>query len=263
MASAPQTSQLPLFYKQLVPLNKAEHGAWHARRTEKARWLAGQNAIPLTVEEFPLAQRHYPIIFSTGDNPVPLGLMGVNDGVNVFIEDDGSLREQIYIPAYVRRYPFLLAKLSPDAEELSLCVDPTSELVGEFDEGQPLFDGEEPSESCRNTLKFCEQFEIAGTKTTTFVNELLKHELLIDGEMTIQPEGAPNPFVYRGFKMVDEKKFRDLRGDVIRGWNQSGMLGLIYAHIFSLEMLREVFGRQAKQGKLRQAEAEATPEQEA
>lgn len=263
MATAPQSNTLPLFYKELVPLNRQDHGNWHSRQTDKAKWLSKQHAIPLTVEEFPLVQRDYPIVFSAGDDSVPLGLMGLNEGANVFVDEDGTLLEKVYIPAYVRRYPFLLAKLSPDAEELSLCVDPSSDLVGEFDEGHALFEGDEPTEACKATLKFCEQFEVAGNKTASFIKELNKHELLMDGELSIQPEGMENPIAYRGFKMVDEKKLRDLRGDVLRAWNQSGMLGLIYAHLFSLELVREVFSRQVRQGKAPQlGAAAAQPEAE-
>jgi hypothetical protein len=249
MASAPQSAALPLFYKDLAPLNRQDHAGWHSRPTDRAPWLVGQHAIPLTVEEFPLAQRHYPIIFSSGDDPVPLALMGMNEGVNVFVDDEGTLTGPTYLPAYARRYPFMLAKLRPDSEELSLCFDPTSGLVGEFDEGQPLFEGEEPAESTKATLNFCEQFEIAGQKTANFVAELQKHELLIDGELGLQIEGQTNPFTYRGFRMVDEKKLRDVRGDVLRGWNQNGLLPLVYAHLFSLDLVREIFGRQVQLGK--------------
>jgi hypothetical protein len=62
-------------------------------------------------------------------------------------------------------------------------------------------------------------------------------------------EGQDNPFTYRGFRMVDEAKLRDVRGDVLRGWNQSGLLPLIYAHLFSLDLVRDVFGRQVQLGK--------------
>ncbi|HMO68852.1 MAG TPA: SapC family protein, partial [Novosphingobium sp.] len=127
MASAPQAAQLPLFYTDLVPLNSRDHGAWRSRTTNQAKWLAGQHAVPLTVEEFPQAQRHFPIIFSAGENPVPLALMGLNEGINVFVEDDGTLRAPVYVPAYARRYPFLLAKLAPDSTELSLCFDPSTD----------------------------------------------------------------------------------------------------------------------------------------
>jgi hypothetical protein len=248
MASAPQAN-LPVFYQDLMPLNSRDHTAWRSRTTDKAPWLAGFHAVPLTVEEFPAAARNFPIIFSSGENPVPLALMGLNEGVNVFVDAEGKVAENIYIPAYVRRYPFLLAKLSPDSEELSLCFDPTTDLVGEFDEGAPLFDGEQPSDQTKALLGFCEQFEQAGLKTQAFVEELTKHKLLMDGEVAIQQDGFEQPFVYRGFQMINQEALQDIRGDILRGWNQSGLLPLIYAHMFSLELIREIFGRQVQQGK--------------
>lgn len=249
MASAPQNAQLPLFYNDLMPLNSRDHGKWRSRTTDKAQWLAGQHAVPLTVEEFPQAQRNFPIIFSTGEGAVPLALMGLNEGVNVFVSDTGEVTEQVYVPAYARRYPFMLAKLNPDAEELSLCFDPTTDLIGEFDDGTELFDGEAPTDACKATLDFCQQFEIAGQKTQTFMDELTKQNLLMDGEIAIQQEGNENPFVYRGFQMVNEEKLREVRGDVLRQWNQSGLLALIYAHLFSLQLMTDIFGRQIQLGK--------------
>jgi hypothetical protein len=248
MASAPQ-AQLPLFYQDLMPLNSRDHGTWRSRPTDKAPWLVGQHAIPLTVEEFPQASRNFPIIFTSGDDPVPLALMGLNEGVNAFVDAEGKLLENVYVPAYVRRYPFLLARLAPDATELSLCFDPTNDLVGEHEDGAALFDGDQPSETCKAMLGFCQQFEEAGMRTGAFIEELKKNKLLMDGEVAIQIEGQEQPYVYRGFQMINQEALREVRGDILRGWNQSGLLPLIYAHMFSLELVREVFGRQVQQGK--------------
>jgi hypothetical protein len=81
------------------------------------------------------------------------------------------------------------------------------------------------------------------------MSELKKSGLLMDGEVAIQPEGSEQPFIYRGFQMVDEDKLRELRGDELRKMNQSGLLPLIFAHLFSLGQIREVFARQVQQGK--------------
>jgi len=248
MASAPQAN-LPVFYQDLMPLNSRDHATWRSRTTDRAPWLAGFHAVPLTVEEFPAAARNFPIIFSSGENPVPLALMGLNEGVNVFVDAEGKVTENIYIPAYVRRYPFLLAKLQPQSDDLSLCFDPTTDLVGEFEDGAALFEGEQPSENTKALLGFCEQFEQAGMKTQAFVDELAKHKLLMDGEVAIQQEGVEAPFVYRGFQMVNQEALRELRGDVLRSWNQNGLLPLIFAHLFSLDLIREIFGRQVQSGK--------------
>ena len=250
MASAPNATNLPLFYKDLMPLNSRDHVNYKSRSTDQATWLVGAHAVPLTAEEFIHAGRHYPIVFAAADQPVPLALMGLNEGVNVFVDDEGKLlNAATYIPAYARRYPFMLAKLQADSDELSLCFDPTTDLVGEMDEGNALFENDEPTETTKGMLEFCRNFEEAGIRTQQFVDELNKHGLLMDGEVSINQPGFDQPFVYRGFKMVDGEKFRELRGDVLRSMNQSGMLALIFAHLTSLDLISDVFARQVQSGK--------------
>ena len=251
MATQAPTQNLPPLYSALEPLSSNVHGKMKIRSVEKAPEVAKTHAIPATVDEFTLLARHYPIIFATGDNPLPLALMGLTEGVNAFMDENGiPLDKNSYIPAYIRRYPFLLARLRQESDELSLCFDPTIDAIGDFEDGERLFDDDgEPSEATKAILQFCEQFETAGQRTGAFVNDLKKSGLLMDGEVAIQPEGAPQPFVYRGFQMVDEEKLRELRGDELRKYTQSGMLPLIYAHLFSLPLIRELFAKQVQQGK--------------
>ncbi len=247
---APNPATLPLLYNDLQPLNSGQHGQMKLKRDFTVPGVGQTHAIPVTVEEFTHAQRSFPIIFSAGEDPVPLALMGLNEGVNTFLDENGKpLETMAYMPAYLRRFPFILAKLQPTSDELSLCFDPTSGAFSE-DEGEPLFDGEgQPTELTKNILQFCEQFESAGLRTQAFMTELKNSGLLMEGEVSIQPDGVDQPFLYRGFRMIDEEKLRELRGDELRKMNQSGMLPLIYAHLMSLALIRDVFFRQASQGK--------------
>ena len=250
MATAAPNQNLPLFYRTIEPLNASQHGNLKIHQVDKSPAIANTHAVPVTVDEFGLAQRDYPIVFSIGDNPIPIALMGLNEGVNVYLDADGRpIDSSTYIPAYIRRYPFLLARLNPGSDELSLCFDSTSDAVGDFADGQALFDGDQPSEATKAILAFCEQFEAAGQRTAAFMEDLKKSDLLMEGEVAIQPEGSEQPFVYRGFRMVDEEKLRDLRGDELRKMNQNGMLPILYAHLFSLSQMRDVFAKQMMQGK--------------
>jgi hypothetical protein len=251
MASqAPNNAALPLLYSGLEALNSEQHGNMKLQRLLTIPQVGQIHAVPLTIEEFMPAQRDYPIIFSAGDDPVPLALMGLNEGINTFLDGDGlPIDKHSYMPAYLRRYPFLLARLRPDSDELSLCFDPNSGGVADSKEGEALFDGGQPTDLTKNILQFCEQFEIAGQRTQAFVKELKDSGLLMEGEVSIQPDEAEQPFIYRGFRMVDEEKLRELRGDELRKMNQSGMLALIFAHISSLALIRDVFYRQVQQGK--------------
>jgi hypothetical protein len=247
-SAAPVTSQLPLLYAELEPLSSNQHGGHRLSPQPLPEDRRNIHAVPLTVEEFVLAQRFFPIVFSVGPNPVPLALMGLNEGVNLFFDADGDFREDTYAPAYLRRWPFLLARLRPDSDELSLCFDPSAGSVAEGTEGEALFDEGQPSETTKGILAFCEQFEQAGARTAAFIKELQDLNLLMDGEVAIQAPGATQPFVYRGFQMVSEEKLRELRGDQLRRINQSGLLALIHAHLFSLSLIRDLFARQQAAG---------------
>lgn len=251
MASAPQP-QLPLFYKDLLPLNSRDHADWKVGTMEDAAFLAQTHAVPLTSDEFIDAQRHFPIVFTAGDNPLPIALFGLNEGVNTFMGDDNKLTSAVYVPAYVRRYPFMLAKLRPEAEDLSLCFDPTVGIIGKREEGLALFnDKAEPTEYTQGVLEFCRRFEESGQRTKAFMDELQKLDVLMDGEISITRNDQPEkPFVYRGFRMVDENKLRELPLDTLDALNKNGMLILIHAHLFSLNLMRTLFERQVAQGKM-------------
>jgi hypothetical protein len=249
MATAPQQG-LPLLYNDLVPISSQMHGDWRIRDIRGAHFLKSVHAVPLLAEEFISASRFYPIVFSQGPDPVPLALMGLNEGVNTVVDEEGMFPADYYVPAYVRRYPFLLAKLTPDAQELSLCFDPTSEVLGAFEEGDPLFQDGAASERTKQILTFCEQVEQASALTGAFFRDIAEQKLLTDGEFSAQPEGAPQPHIYRGFQIISEDALKNLRGDVARKWIQSGLMALVYAHLFSLQRMSDVFGRQIQQGKM-------------
>ncbi|MFA7440781.1 MAG: SapC family protein [Sphingomonadaceae bacterium] len=238
MASQPQ---FPLFYRNIVPVSSELHLSHGVMQRTDLGFARDTHAVPITVDEFVLAQRHYPIVFSEGADGVPLALVGLQEGKNLFIDADGKWQEGAYIPAYIRRHPFMLARLQPDADQLSLVFDDSWGLVTEEAE-EKLFDAEkQPTEITKNILSFCEQFEQAIGRTKSFMDEIGKLGLLMEGQAQIQNPGMEQPATFAGFRMIDEKKLQNIRGDQARKMVQNGMMGLIYAHLFSLSQMRELF----------------------
>lgn len=247
MASQPAQQQLPLFYQNLTLLQKDQHASWGLRQRADMGFAKTTHAVPLTVDEFAAAQKHFPIVFGSGEGAVPLALVGLQEGRNLFVTEDGQWQPGVYVPAYIRRYPFMLVKEHPEAQVLSLVFDENAGMLG-ADEEAKLFDGQEPTDVTKNILNFCEQFEQAIARTKSFMDEVEKLGLLMEGEAQIQQTGVEQPAVFRGFRMVDEQKLQNIRGDQARKAVQNGMMGLIYAHLFSLAEMRNLFERQAPQG---------------
>jgi hypothetical protein len=241
MASQP-AAQLPLFYKNLIPLTSDLHANHGIVQRPTMAFARATHAIPITVDEFVMCQRNYPIVFSDGADGVPLALVGLKENENLFVDENGAWKEGTYVPAYVRRHPFMLARLTPDADVLSLVFDESADLVTAEAEDK-LFDADkQPSEMTKGILQFCEQFEQAIGRTRSFMEELGKLGLLMDGQAQIQNPGMAEPATFAGFKMIDEKKLQNIRGDQARKMVQNGMLGIVYAHLFSLSQMRELFG---------------------
>jgi SapC len=254
MASqAPANSGLPMFYQSLTPLQSNVHQDLALVERSNFPFAKGANAIPITIDEFVICQKHYPIVFTPEENGAPLALMGLADGDNLFLDAAGNWKEGTYVPAYVRRYPFMLARLTPEAQDLSLCFDDTSDLVSN-DSSAKFFTGTDPSDVTKNVLQFCEQFELAVQRTRAFMTELQTYKVLQDAEANASINGQNMTF--RGFKTIDEKLVQELRGDQTRKLVQNGMLGLIYAHFFSLGNMQNLLqiadgaGRLPDQGKL-------------
>lgn len=113
-----EEAALPVLYKSIVALSSQAHLDWRYDHSKKPN-LSRVHAVPLTTDEFAIAQRHYPIIFSVGENPVPLALMGLVEGSNVLTDHEGNLPDGYYVPAYIRRFPFLLARMEEGGPDLA------------------------------------------------------------------------------------------------------------------------------------------------
>lgn len=230
-AAGPRTL---LFYRRPVPLNRDTH------RTLRLRDMPGDyafarevNSVPVAAIEFPEACKHYPIVFA-GSEParsIPSVLVGLRADENLFVEADGSW-PQGYVPAFVRRYPFVLAE-KPEGDDFTVCVDEEYPGLGS-EEGEPLFDeaGKE-TPPLQRALQFLSEYQGQMQRTRDLVQRLDELSLLQPKVVQVAPRDG-EPFVLQGVHVVDEDRLRGLDDGALRGLFDAGDLGWIYAHLFSL-----------------------------
>jgi hypothetical protein len=226
-----------LFYSQPEPLSRDLHGKIGLRRIDKPYgFAAGTNVVPLTVGEFPLAALCYPIIFA-GDRHQPLAVLGINQGLNQFVDEAGAYQIGAYIPAYIRRYPFVLAN-DQSGGRLVVCIDRAAPMLGE-DYELAFFDEKgEATEYTNNCMKFCNDFEAENRRTESFVSMLKLMDLFEPRRAAFTPtnpdgtQGEPQPLAE--FFAISEEKVRGLAADKIKELLDNGALPQIYAHLMSL-----------------------------
>jgi hypothetical protein len=233
---AGQLSGNVLFYSNPEPLSVEMHGGLGVNRTAKPySFVAHTHVVPLTVAEFAAAALSYPVIF-VGDTKTPLAVMGLAEGQNLFVSPDGDFRAEAYIPAFVRRYPFVFA--NDDANDrLILCIDRKANFISDKPE-VPFFEDGQPSPYTQNAMQFCNEFEGERRRTESFVQLLRDFDLFDVREAVFtptNPDGSPGqPQKLADYYCVSEERLRALPADKFLQLRDNGALGQIYAHIVSL-----------------------------
>lgn len=221
---------LPMFYRSPRPLDRRRDAALKASRPSHFRFATGTNAVPLLIDEFPMASAYYPIVFAAGPLPIPAAVVGLRNDQNLFIDADGRWLAGSYLPAYVRRYPFLLMD-DPEAQQFVLCIDEASDILGE-DGDYPLFDGDEPSAFTRSAMEFCAALRQQGDATDELVKALREHDLLMENNAQIDlPDNRR--LQLSEFLVIDPTKFDALPESVFLEWRAKGWIGLVYAQLLS------------------------------
>lgn len=235
-ANASPLSGNVLFYGKPEPLSAEAHGKLGVDPVEQPyKFAASTNIVPLTVTEFAPAALSYPVIF-VGEAYQPVAVMGLRQGENLFISDTGSFKPEAYIPAYVRRYPFVFAN-DEVQKRLILCVDLDAPFIREGG-ATPLFVDGKPSPYVEQAMEFCNNFEQERQRTEAFVKLLTDLDLMETREAVFTPRNPDGtsaaPQKIAEYFAVSEDKLKALPADKLAELRDNGALGQIYAHLVSL-----------------------------
>ena len=242
-ATTPQgvSANMPMFYNDVVPLTSKAHGDLKVKeRVDNISFAKVANSIMLTAVEFPQAAQFYPVVFGVeAMDSLPFAVTGHTGGVNSFIDEDGNWRDGAYIPAYVRRYPFILME-NPQNKSFTLAVDPTSDLLSKK-EGKPLFDKGEGTDIAKNILNLCAAYQKEFLKTKEVCKQINESGLLIERAADVTLSDGKTTRV-SGFRIVDEKAFNALDDKKFIELRKTGALTLIYCHLWSMRTWDNLLG---------------------
>tara|TARA_R110002020_G_scaffold198830_6_gene400085 strand:- start:7107 stop:7874 length:768 start_codon:yes stop_codon:yes gene_type:complete len=231
-----QAGTLPLFYKTPEAISATRHGGKGLARTGDLGFAANAIVIPLMAAEMPAAMRSYPIIFS-GPDFMPMVITGIREGENLFIDSRGKWAEPHYVPAYVRRFPFILSGGETD-ERLTLCIenDPARLVDLGADSGKdvkPLFEDNDQGEVIKSALAFCEQYQGMFVKTRQIMKVIADSGLLVERTSKITLGDGQN-FNITGFHLVDEAKLLAMSDEEFLKLRKADALATIYCHLASM-----------------------------
>jgi len=239
----------PSLYRRPVGLDPALHRRHKVQPVADYAFAAAVHAVPITATEFPHAALEFPIVFveigprdSTGRATMtPAALLGLSHGENLYI--DQGRWDARYVPAYIRRYPFLTATL-PGSGGTNVLVDEDWSGFGE-QEGEPLFEADDsPAPALQRAMDFLERYEHESERTRAFCERLARLGVLkeMKADATL-PNGEK--VSVDGFHTVDEERLRAFPDETVLELWRNGMLMLLQMHLVSIVNIRHLVNRKA------------------
>lgn len=226
------TTQL-LIYETAVPVSNGRHGKASVEVGNQYGFTRHVNSIPLMAVEFPQAEPEYAIVFAANSGTViPVVILGARQNENLYLSDEGQWRAS-YIPAFVRRYPFVFST-SEDGQTFTLCVDEAFQGLNYQGRGQALFDAEgKPSPYVSNVLNFLQEYRAQFMRTETFCKKLIELDLLepMQAQFTL---ADGEKMSISGFSVVSRAKLKALGDDKLGELARSDELELVYLHLQSM-----------------------------
>jgi hypothetical protein len=244
------TPAYPLFYKDPVLLQSALHRSVGLLPPKGFGFARQATSIPLCTSEFVAAHLHYPIAFAEDDSTaMPMVLTGLERDENLFVERDNGWSTGAYVPAYLRRYPFIVME-NPDKAQRMLMVDQASDrfltAVPAKSNAVRFFDEKgQPTPAAREAAVFCETYLADHNATLAFGKALKVAKILVLNQANITfADGRLH--TVNGFLVVDEKAFRALPAEIVIDWHKRGWLDLVIMHLASQINWRGLIDRQAE-----------------
>lgn len=232
----------PLFYKKVVPLNKEKHRKLSLSLVDNFNHTKKTNSVYIAAVEFPKASKEYPIVFAkSADNEIfPMAILGLKDNENLFVGKKGEWLAN-YIPAYVRRYPFILASgTDKSGTEFAVCIDEGYAGFNSKNKGRKLFDDDgKESELLQQTLKFLQEYQSHIQFTKVFCNNINKLGLLEPMQAKAEFKGGKK-LALRGFMGVNRERLKDIEPTKLSELLKAGHMELIYAHLNSLDNIERL-----------------------
>lgn len=233
----------PLFYTKIVPLSKVQHQQLNVTPLKDYKHTRTTNSVYITAVEFLAAAREYPIVFGAGNDGSisSLVILGLKNNENVFVGKKGEWLGN-YIPAYIRRYPFILAEDKKHSGNFAVCIDEGYTGFNKKKSGTKLFadDGTE-TPFLQKSIAFLKEYQNHIQQTRIFCNRINELKLLEPMQARVESKGKKQ--MLGGFQCVSRKRLKELPAEALHGLAGIDYLELIYAHLHSLANLDHLLKR--------------------
>lgn len=229
-----------LFYEKVVPISKQRHADLRIESGADYSFAKSTNSVPIMAVEIPQAMREYTVVFTKNDDVVmPAVILGIESDDNLYVGAGGEWDAK-YVPAFVRRYPFVFSS-NDGGKNFVLCIDEEfsgcksgKKAKSKGQKEERLFtDNGERTPYLENMLNFVNSYQIEHRRTQSFSKRLDELGLFEPMQAQITLKSGDQRSL-TGFLAVNREKLKHVSPQAMEELAKNDSLELIYLHLHSM-----------------------------
>jgi hypothetical protein len=227
-------------YQQVAQLNRQKHKKLQFTPQKDLSFTQKMNSVPVNGLEFFVASRDLPIVFikNKDDSYMPLALLSLSNEGHYLLTDKGAWNADIYMPVFLRRYPFTLTAKG------AVCIDTKAPHFANKNTGTSLLteDGEFSS-VLNSAMKLLTRFDKQAERTREYMEACKAADIFKPCNFNVK-QGKNKALRLDGLFIIDEQKLIKLPAETVAEWHKKGWLAWSYAQIHSMGAMERLVRRQ-------------------
>jgi hypothetical protein len=211
-------------YQEPVLLDRNQHRGLRLKKQSNFDFAKNFNSVPVAGPEFFEASRDWPVVFNKGGEGeyLPMVLLSFRLQGNTMGDNWGG----VYMPAFIRRYPFALA-------EGKVLFDKKAPHFQE-QEGEALFgDDGENTDFLNKIMEFLAFTDAQFRATREYCQACASNDFFTPFKAQVRNDEGKQMRLDNLF-ILDETRLNKLPDGQIGDWFRKGWLAWSYAHLHSL-----------------------------
>lgn len=216
-------------YKNIVVLDKEKFKSLKYDEVNFVEIAKNIGLVPVGFTEVWNASHNCPIIINAGEDAEFLAFTGITKEVTIFN------KENIYMPAFIRTYPFLNLDIKDKEGKNNyvIGIDNNPDYVAK-NKKNPIFDkNKELTKESEAKINLVKELNRQRDVSKKIVKELKEHDLLVKKDLRVNL-GKEEKVILDEFYVIDIDKLVKLDDKIISTWARKGWMGIFDAHLKSI-----------------------------
>jgi hypothetical protein len=222
-------------YKNIEILDKTKHSTMKFETVDASIVAQNIGIVPLGINEVLDMSSIAPVLISAGENAEFIAFTGISKEITIYN------RTNNYIPSFISAYPFvnIVVKDENNNKNTVVAVNNNDAFVGDTKTNAIFTEDGKLEKIANSKIELLRALNSQRDISKRIINEFKEKDLLLKKDFKVKTD-KEEVTLLKEFYVINREKLIELEDATLALWAKKGWMGIIDAHIKSLNNFQKI-----------------------